>query len=99
VDFGVIELNDAGAISGFKEKPVFDFLVSMGIYSLNKNAIIHVTKDKQYGFDNLVLDRLLLGKRTAIIEFNGFWLDIGRPEDYQNADENSEELLARLGID
>jgi NDP-sugar pyrophosphorylase family protein len=99
VDFGVIELDRSGKIGGFKEKPVFDFLVSMGIYCLNKDAISHVTTDKQYGFDDLVLDRLALGKQTAIVEFNGFWLDIGRPEDYQNADDNSGELLARLGIE
>jgi NDP-sugar pyrophosphorylase family protein len=98
VDFGVIERGSDGNLAEFREKPIFDFLVSMGVYCLNKSAIAHVSTDKQYGFDNLVLDRLSSRRPTSVIEFNGFWLDIGRPEDYQNADENFEELLARLGI-
>ena len=32
------------------------------------------------------------------VPFNGYWLDIGRPDDYQVACEHFPEIKARLGI-
>ena len=43
-------------------------------------------------FDRLVLDLLAAGRNPASYAFDGYWLDIGRPEDYDRA--NSE--FARL---
>jgi NDP-sugar pyrophosphorylase family protein len=99
IDFGVLSLDSEGSLTSFKEKPVFNFDVSMGVFCLNKSAIANIPENKVYGFDNLVLDRLAQGKRTLVHKFDGFWLDIGRTEDYQNADENFEVLMKRLGIE
>ena len=47
------------------------------------------------GFDELVLDLLASGGGPAEYEFDGYWLDIGRPDDYDRA--NAEfELLGPL---
>lgn len=52
----------------------------------------------KYGFDNLMLDGLAQKKKISIEPFSGYWLDIGRPDDYQYADDNYTELSQRLGI-
>ena len=69
----------------FDEKPSLEFLVSMGIYMVNRNIVENIPKDTFFGFDHLM--KLLIEKSEfpSIYEFNGYWLDIGRPDDYEKA--------------
>ncbi|WP_076998643.1 sugar phosphate nucleotidyltransferase [Variovorax sp. KK3] len=98
IDFGVLEHDDNGSLTAFREKPAFDFEVSMGIYCIQRSVIDNLQKGAKYGFDNLMLDGLKNNQRIDIRPFGGYWLDIGRPDDYEYADENFEELSAKLGI-
>jgi NDP-mannose synthase len=98
IDFGVLRYDQAGNLIAFEEKPTYDFDVSMGIYCISKAAIEKLPKGKAYGFDHLMLDGLATNRPARIRPFSGYWLDIGRPDDYQHADENFEELSAKLGI-
>jgi len=99
IDFGVLRYDATGELGEFQEKPSFDFDVSMGIYCINRSVIDRLAKGEKYGFDNLMLDGLKSKQRIDIRPFDGYWLDIGRPDDYEFADENFEELSAKLGID
>lgn len=98
VDFGVLQYDEAGNLNAFVEKPVYDFDVSMGIYCINKSVIDALPKGKPYGFDHLMIDGLASKKPATIRPFSGYWLDIGRPDDYQYADDNFEELSTKLGL-
>jgi NDP-sugar pyrophosphorylase family protein len=98
IDFGVLEYNDDFSLKTFVEKPTYTFDVSMGIYCIRRRVIERLAKGEPYGFDTLMLDSLKDGTRTRIRPFDGYWLDIGRPEDYAHADEHFEELVQRLGI-
>jgi len=98
VDFGVLQYNSDCELTAFQEKPSYSFDVSMGIYCLNRRAIERLEIAKPYGFDNLMLDGLKQGSSIWIRQFSGYWLDIGRPDDYQYADEHFEELSSQLGI-
>lgn len=85
VDFGVLEIGTSGYLSGFHEKPSHQYIVSMGVYVLNAEILQIIPEDKAYGFDELMLE-LIRRKTPANVEmFNGYWLDIGRPEDYEMA--------------
>jgi NDP-sugar pyrophosphorylase family protein len=94
----VLRYDQAGKLIAFEEKPTYDFDVSMGIYCINKAVIEKLPKGKAYRFDHLMLDGLATNRPARIRPFSGYWLDIGRPDDYQHADENFEELSAKLGI-
>jgi NDP-sugar pyrophosphorylase family protein len=84
VDFGV--LHAAGQhLSGFEEKPRFQYLVSMGVYIVNRTILDHVPDGSAYGFDNLMLDMLKRGQPVYVERYPGYWLDIGRVEDYMRA--------------
>jgi NDP-mannose synthase len=98
IDFGVLRYDKLGSLTSFQEKPVFDFDVSMGIYCINRKVIACLERGKAYGFDKLMLDGLSSGKPARICPFAGYWLDIGRPDDYEYADENFETLSVKLGI-
>jgi NDP-sugar pyrophosphorylase family protein len=98
VDFGVLGIDSSGSLNSFREKPSYDFDVSMGIYCLNRKVLADLPRAKPYGFDTLMLDSLTQGQRVEVRPFSGYWLDIGRPDDYESADENFQELSARLGL-
>lgn len=98
IDFGVIEVDANNCLCDFKEKPKYYFDVSMGIYCISKTAIDRLVKGQIYGFDNLMLDGLRNKNKINIYPFDGFWLDIGRPEDYENADRNFDSIMLKLGI-
>lgn len=98
VDFGVLKYNASGQLLEFVEKPIYDFDVSMGIYCIHKSVIDALPKGEAYGFDHLMLDSLANDQVTSIRPFSGYWLDIGRPDDYQYADENFEVLSEKLGL-
>lgn len=98
VDFGVLRYDSEGRLTEFVEKPTYDFDVSMGIYCFNRRAIERLEKGKLYGFDHLMLDGIKKGWKIKARPFKGYWLDIGRPDDYQTANERFAELKTKLGI-
>jgi NDP-sugar pyrophosphorylase family protein len=83
-EFGVLDIQE-GEIIRFREKPVFDFMVSMGIYGFSRNTLKNYAPGQPFGFDDLVLDLLARDQHPSSFHFNGYWLDIGRPEDYDRA--------------
>ena len=91
IDYGVLECDQNKYLKGFKEKPMYEFNVSMGIYMAAKE-IIDFIPDEFFGFDSLMLKLLNLGKSINVIEFNDYWLDIGRPDDYIKAIEDFESM-------
>lgn len=98
IDFGVLRYDETGQIREFIEKPVHRYDVSMGIYGLRRSLIEALPKGESYGFDNLMLDGIARGARLVARPFDGFWLDIGRPDDYDYANEHYTEIKQRLGL-
>jgi NDP-sugar pyrophosphorylase family protein len=95
VDFGVLEV-DGTNISGFTEKPTLEYRVSMGVYALARTTLDRYTSGQALGFDELMLDLLARGESPAAYAFDGYWLDIGRPEDYDQANAEWPELRHTL---
>jgi NDP-mannose synthase len=84
IDYGVLTAKD-GRIAEFTEKPAIDYRVSMGVYACSKPTLMRYTPGLPFGFDELVLDLLARGTPPADYAFDGYWFDIGRPEDYDRA--------------
>src|SRR5262249_45684067 len=85
IDYGVLEVA-GGHLIGFREKPRLDCLVSMGVYMVNSRVLDRfVPQDTKYGFDDLMLDMLPSGEPVKVEPYDGYWLDIGRPDDYVEA--------------
>lgn len=95
IDFGVLETADNHIVK-FSEKPTLSYSVSMGIYALSRKTLEPYTVGTPFGFDQLVLDLLAQKRNPGIYEFNGYWLDIGRPDDYDEANRTFEEVRGRL---
>ena len=95
IDYGVLESNEKGFLKSFIEKPKNEYLVSMGIYMANKKIKNHIP-NAYFGFDNLMLDLLSEKMPVRLYEFNGYWLDIGKPDDYIKAIEDFEAFKDKL---
>ena len=95
VDFGVLDLLDE-RIAGFEEKPTLHYTVSMGVYAMSATVLARFEPGLPLGFDDLLLDQLEAGNQPHAYPFEGFWLDIGRPEDYDRANEQFPILRSAL---
>ena len=88
VDFGVIESAADGQIVEFREKPSMDYLVSMGIYVFSPDVRDFIPRNQRFDFPEL-LHLLLASKRSVLsYETDAYWMDIGRPDDYQQANDD-----------
>jgi NDP-sugar pyrophosphorylase family protein len=84
IDFGVIEVGADGGFSKWKEKPTIEYLVSTGAYILEPEVIRYIP-DGFFNIPDLVVKLQRETKKVACYIHEGFWLDIGRIEDYQEA--------------
>jgi len=91
IDYGVLETEN-GRLIGFKEKPVSEYMVSMGIYMVSRRVLDYVPDKQAFGFDDLMHELLRRGEMVRTCEHEGYWLDIGRPDDYLQAIEEFERL-------
>ena len=96
IDYGVLELDRADKLCGFKEKPKFCYDVSMGVYMANRQVLEFIPDNRCYGFDALMLDLIAAKLPASIRKYNGYWLDIGRPDDYAQAIEEFEKMKSRF---
>jgi NDP-sugar pyrophosphorylase family protein len=92
IDYGVLETCNNSMLTGFVEKPEKEYTVSMGVYMLNKDIISFIPNNQPFGFDNLMLKLLSEKKQVSVQNFNGYWLDIGRPDDYMEAIEHFDKM-------
>jgi len=96
IDYGVLEPDSRGKLGGFREKPKFQYEVSMGIYMVNRRILDFIPDNQSYGFDTLMIDLMGAKDPAAIRRHNGYWLDIGRPDDYALAIDEFEQMKSRF---
>ena len=68
----------------------------MGIYVVSKRVLDFIPPDGMYGFDDLMWRLLEKGERVHVEPYTGYWLDIGRPDDYMQAIDDFERYRERL---
>jgi len=95
IDYGVLD-TDKGLLTGFREKPCVEYQVSMGVYMVSSAAMAFIPMNRPYGFDNLMFDLLAAGQPARVRPFDGYWLDIGRPDDYAKAIDEFEAMKSRF---
>lgn len=91
VDLGVL-VAENDLLTDYIEKPVYDFSVSMGIYAFKKEALNFIPEDEYFDFPTLIKRLISEGKKVKCIPHSGYWLDIGRPEDYEKANDDIQNL-------
>ena len=85
VDYGVLEIDGNGMVTSFTEKPSRQLTVSMGIYVFSRELLTVIPEGVPYGFDHLMFQLLEQGEAISTYRYDGYWLDVGRLEDYHQA--------------
>jgi NDP-sugar pyrophosphorylase family protein len=85
VDLGVLQFNGSDELAGYIEKPVYDFFVSMGIYVFEPRILHYIPYNRYLDFPDLVLKLIENGERVVGYRFDGYWQDLGRADDYEQA--------------
>ncbi len=102
VQFGVVETETNGQIIKYREKPSLDYLVSMGIYVFSPIVRDFIPRAQKFDFPELVHRLISNGKKVLAYESEAYWMDIGRPDDYQRANEefpNMEHLFLKPNVE
>jgi NDP-mannose synthase len=84
IDYGVLLTQD-GMLHDFQEKPTTGYEVSMGIYMVSREILQYLPREGAYGFDDLMRSLLAARRAVTVETFDGYWLDIGRADDYMRA--------------
>lgn len=85
IDLGVIQWDGEPVISGYIEKPTYDYCVSMGVYVFDPRVIKYIPRGEYLDFPDLVRKLINEGEKVVGYPFNGYWQDLGRPDDYEHA--------------
>ena len=99
VELGVMECNRAHQLARYIEKPTFFYSVSMGIYVFEKEVLEWIPPKKYLDFPELIQKLLRQQVKVVCYPSNDFWLDIGRHEDYEEAQRKFQEMRKKLLYD
>ncbi len=78
---------DGDRVTNIEEKADIITYALAGIYVMKPGIFDLIPKDEYYGMDSLIL-KMLEGKQPIYkYEINEYWLDIGRIEDYEKAND------------
>jgi NDP-sugar pyrophosphorylase family protein len=91
IDLGVIQTDEQDGIVNYIEKPTLNYSVSMGVYAFKKEALDFIPSNTYFDFPQLILRLIERKKNVSGYRFGGRWLDIGRPSDYELAEEEFEK--------
>jgi NDP-mannose synthase len=92
IDLGVIIPDGDCRIKDYLEKPTSTHLVSMGVYIFEPEVMDFIQPEKYLDFPDLVKLLLQAGHAVHYQTFSGYWLDIGRHEDYAKAAVDFEKI-------
>jgi NDP-sugar pyrophosphorylase family protein len=98
IDLGVIIKNGDGRVVDYIEKPSYKHLVSMGIYVFEPQVLELIPKKVYLDFPDLVKRLLNESQAVHYYHFPGYWLDIGRHDDYAKAAQDFEILKGKMGL-
>jgi NDP-mannose synthase len=99
ISLGVLRFGDNGdptRLTGYDEKPAIDYTASMGVYCFAPRALRHIDAGEHIDFPDLVLRLIAAGETVRAWSSDDYWLDIGRHDDYEQAQEEFERVRARL---
>jgi len=92
VDLGVVEWDGNYVINGYIEKPTFEYTVSMGIYMFEPCVLKYIPRNQYLDFPDLILKLIAAGEKVVGFPYDGYWKDLGRPDDYEQAAADFEKM-------
>jgi len=86
IPYAVFE-TDGENVTTFKEKPSYRYHSNAGVYILQKQLVDRIPKDEFYDITDLMKNLVDNGGKLVHNPIIGYWIDIGKPDDYKQAQE------------
>jgi len=96
IDLGVIQWDGVPCINGYIEKPTYDYCVSMGIYVFEPRVLSYIPQNEYLDFPDLIKKLIADGEKVVGYQYEGYWQDLGRPDDYEAAAQDFEKMKAEF---
>lgn len=96
INYGIIESNESSWVTAYIEKPVHHYQVSMGVYVLEPAVLDFIPRGRYLDLPDLARQLMAAGQPVLAYPFDGYWLDIGRHDDYEQAVEEFEAMRGQL---
>lgn len=91
IPYAVLE-TDKGSVKSFKEKPTYTYYSNGGIYLIKKELLDLIPENEFYNATDLMEELIKRGKKVNSYPLRGYWLDIGKHEDYNKAQEDYKHI-------
>ncbi|MCS4227927.1 nucleotidyltransferase family protein [Sphingobacterium sp. BIGb0165] len=92
VPYAVLEVNETNTVKSLKEKPRYTYYSNAGIYILKKDILKMIPEDQFFDITDL-MDRIIeMNLKLITYPINGYWLDIGKHEDFRKAQEDIKHI-------
>lgn len=91
IPYGVIEIDEENNIKAMKEKPIKEFFINTGIYVLEPKVLEFVPKNEFFDLPSLFDVLKTDGKVIKSFEITDYWIDMGKPSDYEKVQKDLSE--------
>jgi dTDP-glucose pyrophosphorylase len=92
IPYAVMEVNKTNQVSSLKEKPRYTYFSNAGIYILKKKLLKLIPENTFFDITDLMNKILELDFKLVTYPINGYWLDIGKHEDFIKAQEDVKHI-------
>lgn len=92
IPYGVVNISDNKILS-ISEKPIQRFFVSAGIYMLSPEALSFVPDAEFFDMPSLFEKMIKAGAIASSFPIHEYWLDIGRLNDYERANDEYRKIF------
>jgi len=96
IDLGVVEFDENQHLTQYIEKPTHHYRASMGIYIFEPRVLAYIPKNTPLDLPDLVKRLVTAGETVNCYHYDGYWLDIGSPDDYRQAAADFGRLAGQL---
>jgi len=92
IPYGIFELEGRN-IQGITEKPTYNYYANAGIYLIKKSLLDLMPEGTFFNATDFMDLLILKGKTVVRYPLLGYWIDIGKPADYQKAQDLARHVI------
>jgi dTDP-glucose pyrophosphorylase len=92
IPYAVLEVDNQNTVKSLKEKPRYTYFSNAGIYILKRELLNMIPKDTFFDITELMDKVLSMNLKLITYPINGYWLDIGKHDDFQKAQEDIKHI-------
>lgn len=84
IPYGIIDQKQ-NQVKEIREKPTYTYYSNAGIYLMKREVLASIPKNTFFDATDLIMNEISKKKKVISYPFSGYWLDIGKPEDFKRA--------------